>query len=65
MLTVIRQFEKGVRSRVRTDGVERSKLIDVTPGLRQIYVLSPRDFNVLFFPAIFPVLVRLSEDNYA
>lgn len=65
MLTVIYQFKKGVPSRVRTYGVERSELFDVSPMLRQIRVLLPCVFKVLLFAAIYPVRVRLSAHNYA
>ena len=62
MLTSIRQFHQGMRSRVRTDDGEQSEWFDVTQELRQGCVLSPSIFNVFFVAAIHAVLVREDPD---
>ena len=61
MLTIIRQFHEGMRSRVRTDD-EHSEWFDVTQGLRQGCVLSPLLFNIFFAAVTHAVVVRFSED---
>ena len=62
MLTVIRQFHEGIRTRVCTDDGEHSEWFDVTQGLRQGCVLSPLLVNVFFTAAIHAVQVRFSVD---
>ena len=52
LLAVDRQFDEGMRARVRTDGGEHSEWFDVTQGLRLGCVVSPLLFNVLFATAI-------------
>ena len=61
VLTIIRQFHKGMRARVRTDD-EHSEWFDVTQGLRQGCVLSPLVFNIFFAAVTHAVVVRFSED---
>ena len=62
MLTVIRQFRKGMRACVRTDDGQHSEWFDVTQELRQRYVLSPLLFNIFFATVVHAVLIRFSED---
>ena len=59
MLTIIRDFHEGMRARVRTDDVERSKWFDVRQGLRQGCAPSPFLINVAF--AVHIVLVTLQR----
>ena len=62
MLTVIRQFHEGMRTRVCMDDGGHSEWFDVTQGLRQGCVLSPLLLKVFFVAAIHAVLARFSED---
>ena len=64
MLTVIRQFHEGMRTRVRTDDGEPSEWFDVTQGLRQGRVLSPLLFNILFAAVTHAVVVRFSGPRH-
>ena len=61
ILTVIRQFHKGMQARVCTDDGERSALFAVTQGMRQGYVLSPLLFDI-FDAVTHAVVVRFSEN---
>ena len=61
VLTIIRQFHKGMRARVRTDD-EHSDWFDVTQGLWQGCVLSPLVFNIFFAAVTHAVVVRFGED---
>ena len=63
MLTVFRQFNDGLRARVRTDDGEHSEWFDVTQGLRQGCVLPPLLFNMFFAAVIHIVSVRFSGDK--
>ena len=60
MLTIIRQFQKGMRARVRTDDGEQSQWFDVAHELRRGCALSPLIF--IFAAAINTILVRFIED---
>ena len=64
MLTVFRQFDEGMRVRVRPDDGEPSECFDVTQGLRQGCVLSPVEFDVSLAAGIHVVLVRFSETRH-
>ena len=55
ILTVLRQFDDGMRARVRTGDREHSDWFDVTQGLRQGCVLSP--LLLFFFVAVIHVFL--------
>ena len=63
ILTVLRQFDDGMRARVRTGDREHSDWFDVTQGLRQGCVLSPLLFNVFLAAVIHVFLVRFRENK--
>ena len=62
MIKVIRMFHDGMRARVQLDDGDFSAWFIVCQRLRQVCVLSPLFFNILFTAVIIVILQRFAED---
>ena len=51
-ITIVRQFHDGMHERVQ-DNEENSVAIPVTNGLKQVYVLAPTLYNIMFSVTLF------------